>query len=80
MLGETEKRTLAIESRWWRYAATKDAAIRSVLDESPADFHRRLGRLVDDPAAAAHAPVLVRRLRRQRARRLAGRSDRRLAG
>jgi hypothetical protein len=80
MLGEVERRTLAVEASWWRYGATKDAAIRAVLDESPADYHRRLGRLLDDPAAAAHAPVLVRRLRRQRAQRLAGRSGRRLAG
>jgi hypothetical protein len=80
MLGEVEKRTLAVEGSWWRYGATKDAAIRAVFDEAPAVYHRRLGRLIDDPAAAAYAPVLVRRLRRQRARRLAGRSDRRLAG
>jgi hypothetical protein len=80
MLGEKELRTLAVESSWWRYAATKDGAIRTVFDESPANYHRRLGRLIDDPGAAAHAPVLVRRLRRQRAQRLAGRSDRRLAG
>lgn len=80
MLGEVEKRTLAVEASWWRYGATKDAAIRAVFDEAPAVYHRRLGRLIDDPTAAAYAPVLVRRLRRQRARRLAGRSDRRLAG
>lgn len=80
MLGEVERRTLSVEASWWRYGATKDSAIRTVFDESPADYHRRLGRLLDDPAAAAHSPVLVRRLRRQRARRLAGRSGRRLAG
>jgi hypothetical protein len=80
MLAELEKRTLAVQASWWRYGATKDAAIRATFDEAPADYHRRLSRLIDDPAAAAHAPVLVRRLRRQRVRRLAGRSDRRLAG
>jgi uncharacterized protein DUF3263 len=80
MLGHTDRRRLALETSWWRHAATKDAAIRVVLDESPVEYHRRLGRLIDDPAAAAHAPVLVRRLRRQRARRLSARSDRRLAG
>ncbi len=80
MLGETDRRTLAVEASWWRYGATRDDAIRTVFDESPTDYHRRLGRLLDDPDAVTHAPVLVRRLRRQRARRLAGRSDRRLAG
>jgi Protein of unknown function (DUF3263) len=80
MLDETARRTLDLEAGWWRYAGTKDAAIRECFDEGPAAYHRRLGRLLDEPAALAHAPVLVRRLRRQRARRLDSRSDRRLAG
>jgi hypothetical protein len=80
MLAQVVTQTLELEVAWWRYAPTKDAAIRARFDESPAEYHRRLGRLLDDPEAAAYAPVLVRRLRRQRARRLAHRSDRRLAG
>jgi hypothetical protein len=80
MLGELDRRALDLEAHWWRIAGTKDAAVRAELDESPADYHRRLGRLMDDPGAAAYAPVLVRRLRRQRARRLDRRSGRRLAG
>jgi Protein of unknown function (DUF3263) len=80
MLAETARRTLELESSWWRYGPTKDDAVRSTFDESPTEYHLRLARLLDDPEAAAYAPVLVRRLRRQRARRLAGRSVRRLAG
>ncbi|HET7430904.1 MAG TPA: DUF3263 domain-containing protein [Nocardioides sp.] len=80
MLGDSDRRALDLEARWWRFAGTKDAAVRAELGESPADYHRRLGRLLDDPEAAAYAPVLVRRLRRQRARRLGHRSDRRIAG
>jgi Protein of unknown function (DUF3263) len=80
MLDEKAKRTLDLEARWWRHAGTKDAAIRERFGEEPATYYRRLGRLLDDSAALAHAPVLVRRLRRQRARRLDVRSDRRLAG
>jgi hypothetical protein len=80
MLDETARRTLDLEASWWRYAATKDAAIRVRFDESPSTYYRRLGRLLDDGAAMRHAPVLVRRLRRQRARRLDSRSGRRLAG
>jgi hypothetical protein len=75
-----DRRTLELEATWWRHAGTKDAAIRVVLDEEPAAYFRRLGRLLDDPDATAYAPVLVRRLRRQRARRLGHRSGRRLAG
>jgi hypothetical protein len=59
---------------------TKDDAIRTALVESPAEYHHRLGRILDDPDAAEFAPMLVRRVRRQRARRLARRSGRRLAG
>ena len=80
MLDETARRTLDLETSWWRHAGTKNAAIRRVLREEPAVYHQRLGQLLDDPGALDHAPVLVRRLRRQRARRLDARSGRRLAG
>jgi hypothetical protein len=80
MLDDAARRTLALEASWWRYADTKDAAIRHRFGEDPATYYRRLGRLIDDAAALDHAPVLVRRLRRQRARRIGSRSGRRLAG
>jgi hypothetical protein len=80
MLDETARQTLDLEAGWWRYAGTKDAAIREYFDEEPAAYYRRLGRLLDDPSALRHAPVLIRRLRRQRDRRLDSRSGRRLAG
>lgn len=80
MLDDTARRTLDLEASWWRYAATKDDAIRERLGEEPASYYRRLGRLLDDPAALTHSPVLVRRLRRQRSRRLGMRSGRRLVG
>jgi Protein of unknown function (DUF3263) len=80
VLDTIDRRTLDLEASWWRHAGTKDAAIRQVFDEEPAAYYRRLGRLLDDAAALAHAPVLVRRLRRQRARRIGSRSGRRLAG
>jgi hypothetical protein len=80
MLDETARRTLDLEASWWRYADTKEAAIRDRFDEDPSMYYRRLGRLLDDPAAMSYAPVRVRRLRRQRALRLGSRSGRRLAG
>jgi hypothetical protein len=80
MLDETARRTLDLEASWWRYADTKEAAIRDRFDEDPSTYYRRLGRLLDDPAAMSYAPVRVRRLRRQRALRLGSRSGRRLAG
>lgn len=80
MLDATDRQTLDLEAGWWRYAGTKEAAIRAAFDEAPEGYYRRLGRLLDEPAALSHAPVLVRRLRRQRALRLGSRSGRRLAG
>ncbi|HET8666280.1 MAG TPA: DUF3263 domain-containing protein [Nocardioides sp.] len=80
MLDEAGRRTLDLEASWWRYAGTKEAAIRAELGEEPSAYYRRLSRLIDDPAALRHAPVLVRRLRRQRSRRIGSRSGRRLAG
>jgi hypothetical protein len=80
MLDETARRTLDLEAGWWRHAGTKETAIRERFAESPSAYYRRLGRLLDDPAAMRYAPVLVRRLRRQRALRIGRRSDRRLAG
>jgi Protein of unknown function (DUF3263) len=80
MLDQRARQTLDLEARWWRHAGTKDAAIREVLSEEPRAYYLRLGQLIDDPAAAEHAPVLIRRLRRQRALQLGSRSGRRLAG
>ena len=80
MLDETSRRTLDLEAGWWRYADTKEAAIRDRFAEDPPTYYRRLGRLLDEPASIEYAPVLVRRLRRQRSLRLGTRSGRRLAG
>lgn len=80
VLDDAARQTLDLEAGWWRYAATKDAAIRDRFAEDPSTYYRRLGSLIDDPAAMDHAPVLVRRLRRQRTRRIGSRSGRRLAG
>lgn len=80
MLDDTARHTLDLEAGWWRHAGTKEAAIRDRFAEETSAYYRRLGRLLDDPLAMAYAPVLVRRLRRQRALRLGSRSGRRLAG
>lgn len=80
MLHETARATLDLEAGWWRYAATKEVAIRDRFGEDPPTYYRRLGRLLDDPESMEYAPVLVRRLRRHRALRLGARSGRRLAG
>ncbi len=61
-----ERDILDFETRQWIYSGSKEAAIREEL-KIPAPVHYWiLNRLLDDPAALAHNPVLVNRLRRLR--------------
>jgi hypothetical protein len=59
---------LAIEARFWRHAGTKEDAIRGELGDTPMRHYQRIARLLDDPAALAHDPMTVGRLRRVRDR------------
>lgn len=69
---------LAFERHWWRYAGAKEDAIRERFELSPARYYQLLNRLMDDDQALAHDPMLVKRLRRQRATRQRQRAARRL--
>lgn len=64
-----EKAVLAFERRWWRHPGAKEQAIREELDLSAVRYYQVLRALLDRPAALAHDPVLVGRLRRLRAGR-----------
>lgn len=71
-LTDRELAVLAFERDWCRrqdVVATKADAIRLELSMSRARYYAVLNGLVDSPAALAHDPLLVRRLRRQRADR-----------
>jgi uncharacterized protein DUF3263 len=68
-LGDGERAVLALERQWWRYAGAKEEAIRRQFGIGPTAYYQLLNRLIDDPAAVAFDPVLVRRLQRQRAAR-----------
>ena len=72
-----DKETLDFEHVRWRYPGAKEAAIRERFDESPTSYYARLNQIIDKPAAWAHSPQLVKRLRRQRAARQAVREARR---
>lgn len=69
-----ERAVLGFERQWWKYAGTKDSAVREAFDLSAAEYFQVLNRLIDHPAALDHDPLLVRRLRRQRSRRQQQRS------
>ena len=68
-LGERERSVLAFERRFWRHAGAKEEAIRRQFGVGPTAYYQLLSRLIDDPAAIAHDPMLVKRLQRQRASR-----------
>ncbi|WP_402843846.1 DUF3263 domain-containing protein [Microbacterium sp. GXS0129] len=57
---------LDFESRFPMHSARKEEEIVTVLDLSAVRYYQILGRLLDSPAALAHDPLLVRRLRRLR--------------
>jgi hypothetical protein len=67
---------LAFERQWWRHAGAKEEAIRREFGVGPTTYYQLLSRLLDDPAALAGDPMLVKRLQRQRASRGRQRSPR----
>jgi Protein of unknown function (DUF3263) len=78
-LSDLDREILAFEEDWITHAGAKDEAVRERFDLTPTGYHQLLNRLIDLPAAEAHAPRLVRRLRRRRTARHEQRSARRLA-
>lgn len=78
-LGERERSVLAFERQWWRHAGAKEEAIRREFAVGPTAYYQLLSRLIDDPAAIAYDPMLVKRLQRQRASRHRQRSRDRLS-
>ncbi|WP_430732303.1 DUF3263 domain-containing protein [Austwickia chelonae] len=77
-LTEQETRLLAFERQWWKYAGSKEQAIREIFDMSATRYYQTLNALIDTPQALAHDPMLVKRLRRVRASRQRQRTARRL--
>jgi hypothetical protein len=68
-LGEREQQILAFEARWWKHAGSKEQAIRDTFGLGSTRYYQLLNALLDDPAALAHNPVVVGRLRRLRSTR-----------
>lgn len=69
-LDERAVAMLAFERQWWRRAGSKEQAIRDQFGLSAIRYYQILNALLEDPAALAHDPILVRRLRRLRASRI----------
>jgi len=75
-LSERDLRILAFEARGWRSPGAKEQAISDVLGLPATRYYQLLNELIDKPEALAADPVLVKRLRAQRARRQRIRSPR----
>ena len=78
VLSSRDRQILEFERQWWKYAGAKEQAIRELFDMSGTRYYQILNGLIDDPAALAFDPMLVKRLRRMRASRQRARSARRL--
>jgi Protein of unknown function (DUF3263) len=68
-LSERDLRVLRFERHWWRYPGAKEEAIRAEFGLSATRYYQLLNALIDSPDALVADPMLVRRLRRLRARR-----------
>ena len=77
-LSERDRQVLAFERQGWKYAGAKEQAVRELFDMSATRYYQLLNALIDDPAALAHDPMLVKRLRRMRSSRQRARTARRL--
>ena len=77
-LSDRDRRILEFERQWWKYAGAKEQAVRDLFEMSSTRYYQVLNSLIDRPAALAHDPMLVKRLRRMRQTRQRARSARRL--
>jgi len=68
-LTDRERGILAFEAKWWKHAGAKEQAIRDTFGLSSTRYYQILNGLLDNPAALAHDPVLIGRLRRLRSTR-----------
>jgi Protein of unknown function (DUF3263) len=69
---------LAFERQWWKFAGAKEQAVRDKFAMSATRYYQTLNALIDNPAALAQDPLLVKRLRRLREARQRSRSAKRL--
>lgn len=79
-LTDDDKALLDFAAKWWRTAGAQHGAIIAELGLTPTRYFQRLNQLLDDPAALAHNPTLVRRLQRVRSQRDLKRAARRTLG
>lgn len=77
-LTDRDREILAFERQWWKYAGSKEQAIKELFDMSSTRYYQVLNALINNPAALSEDPMLIKRLRRLRDQRQRTRSARRL--
>ena len=65
-LTELDIKMLDFERSWWKHAGVKEQAIKERFDMSATRYYQLLNELLEQPAAMAHDPILVKRLKRLR--------------
>jgi Protein of unknown function (DUF3263) len=65
-LTDREIDILDFERSWWKHAGVKEQAIKERFDMSATRYYQVLNELLENPAALAHDPILVKRLKRLR--------------
>lgn len=78
VLSDRDQAMLEFERQWWKFAGSKEEAIRHKFDMSGTRYFQILNDLIDRPEALAADPLLVKRLRRMRSSRQKARAARNL--
>jgi uncharacterized protein with von Willebrand factor type A (vWA) domain len=79
-LSKRDQAILDFERTWWTEPGPKETRIRAQLELSATRYYQLLAELADSSEALEYDPLVVRRLRRFRARRRQARVDARPAG
>lgn len=77
-LDERALALLEFERQWWKEPGSKDQAVRERFGVGPTRYYQLVNALLEREDALRHDPMLVKRLRRARDRRLQVRTARRI--
>ena len=75
MISERHQAMLEFERSYWTFDEPKEMLIRARFQCSADEYYAELNELLEQPAAMAHDPLVVRRVQRQRLRRRRQRLD-----
>ena len=75
-LTDRDREILAFERQWWKYAGSKEQAIKELFDMSSTRYYQVLNGLINNPAALSEDPMLIKRMRRLRDQRQGKRQQR----